>query len=159
METTPNTPAHASMTKIFDRQIAKGLLSVSMTPGGVLQVWLNGRLQWPEADVQQLPAPAEINGTVYTHKISGAYAVKSDEAALIQAARAAYAGSLRGQREKLALTLAGTDADAFPGSRAWHHYNDAGNALQAFDDAHPEVFARLCEERRESLKGVDIAGL
>ena len=51
--------------------------------------------------------------------------------------------TLKSQRDELAMAMANTDPDAFPGSKAYSAASKAIKALAAFDAEHPEVIAEI----------------
>jgi hypothetical protein len=64
------------------------------------------------------------------------------------------------ERTKLAEAMCNADTGAFPGSKAYRAYSAASMALEAFDEAHPEVIAEIRRVQTDRvLGGKNVLGL
>lgn len=143
---------------IISRATSAGLLTVDLGTDGRLVARLAGGELFTH--VNRLPKAILKDDKTYTHSMGSRVAILASEAAAIEAARAAWQASPRGQRAALTDRLEACDRGAFPGTRAHREEGAALAALQAFDRAHPEVLAEIEAEHRERvLGGLDVGGL
>lgn len=143
---------------VVTRTTSAGLLSIALDASGKLVPTLAGGALSPWLD--KLAKPLVKDGKSYTHSIGGKVALTAVEVAAIEAARAAWAASPRGQRHALTSRLDDCDRGAYPGTKAAREESAALAALQAFDVAHPEVLAEIQAEHHERvLGGCDVGGL
>lgn len=132
--------------------------------GGAIKRWpINGVLQ----DVVHFsslvggrPVIAIIKGKPELEAIFAEY--KADQAAKESAMIAAakeHAKTPSGQREQLAAAEYNLySEDNYPGSKKWHAWNDAVQALRAFDAAHPDL-AKSLKDKFDAKSKADYEAL
>lgn len=128
------------MKTLFSRSTVKGIFAVAFRAGEVVAT-LDGHFLCNEIKALK-------GNETFVAAISGV-GITAEQLGMIDAAKADWAASLEGQRERLAAALCGTDA--FPGSATWRRATLAEAALAAFDLEHPEIFAAILAAKRARL--------